>query len=232
MSIFASRTRACRVCGTDNEHSVAVSLNGDRMPELREQILDGTFQRFACVDCRAIMRIEDAMVYLDFERKEWMTCFPRARESQWHRLELEPMEDWKEAMITHAAPIAREMSAGFKIRAVFGMNALREKLLCFQHTIEDGLLEVLKLDLIRGVSDISFDPHHRLRLYAVEEDTLWFGITGTDRTLSAPRELLTEYALEPLEWLSLTERLRRGPYVDLGRIMLPPMASLDGLNNQ
>jgi hypothetical protein len=194
------------------------------MPELREQILVGTFQRFVCEECDATMRIEDAMVYLDFERKEWMTCFPRARETEWHRLELEPLEDWKEAMVTHAAPIAREMSAGFKIRAVFGMDALREKLLCFEHGIQDELLEVLKFDLVRGVPDIPFQPNRRLRLYAVNQDVLWFGLSGTDRTLSAPREVLTEYVLEPLEWLSLTERLRRGPYVDLGRIMLPPMA--------
>jgi hypothetical protein len=225
MSTFTSRTRACRACGTDNEHSVAVSLNGDRMPELRDQILDGTFQRFACVNCGSTVRIEDPMVYIDFERKEWLTCFPTVRESEWHRLELEPLEDWKEAMITHAAPIARKMSAGFKVRAVFGFDALREKLLCFQHAVEDGLLEVLKFDLVRSVADIAFVPNRRLRLYAVDGDTLWFGVTGTDRTLPAPRSLLTEYAMEPLEWLSLTERLRRGPYVDLGRIMLPPMGA-------
>lgn len=225
MSTFTHRTRACRECGKDNEHTVAVSLNGDRMPELREQILAGTFQRFRCSECGATMHVEDAMVYLDFQRKEWMTCFPSARETEWHRLELEPLEDWKEAMVTHAAPIARAMSAGFKIRAVFGFDALREKLLCFEHGLEDSLLEALKFDLVRGLPGIPFEPTRRVRLYAVDDDALWFGVSGTARTFSTPRELLTEYVMEPLEWLSLTERLRRGPYVDLGRIMLPPLTS-------
>lgn len=225
MSTFASRTHACPTCGTRQELTVAISLNGDRMPELREQILAGTFQRFPCSACEAAILVEDPMVYLDFARKEWLTCFPRSRESEWHRLEQEPLEDWKEAMITHASPIARNMSAGFKVRAVFGFNALREKLLCFEHAIDDGLLEVLKFDLIRSLSDLPFVPERRLRLYAVEPETLWFGVSGTERTLPMPRQLLDEYAMEPLEWLSLTERLRRGPYVDLGRLLLPPMTA-------
>lgn len=226
MSTFTDRTRACRACGTENTHSVAVSLNGGRMPELREQILGGTFQRFSCVNCHAVMIIEDAMVYLDFGRKEWLTCFPSTREREWHRLEQEPLEDWKEAMVTHAAPIVREMSAGFKIRAVFGRNALREKLLCFEHAIDDITLEVLKLDVLRTTPDLVFAPQHRLRLYAVDSETLCFGVSATHRTLQLPRDLLSKYALEPLQWLPITEPLRRGPYVDIGRIMLPPMATL------
>ena len=137
MSTFAQRTLTCSACRQPSAMSVAVSLNGGRQPELRLAILGDTFQRIICPSCGVPGRIEQPFVYLDFTRKHWITCFHRRREASWATLEGEPHEDWKEAMITFAPRIVREMSASFRIRAVFGVDALREKLLCFEHGIDD-----------------------------------------------------------------------------------------------
>ncbi|MCK6524068.1 CpXC domain-containing protein [Myxococcota bacterium] len=222
MSTFALRPRRCLACGVSSEREVAVSLNGERRPDLRAAILDGSFQRYPCPSCGAPCRVQDPFVYLHFARKEWITCFSPEREPDWARLECEPMEDWREGMVTFAPPLVRDLSAGFRVRAVFGVDALREKLLCFEHGLDDAWLELLKLQLHRERADLTFSPRQRLRLYAVESDTLWFGVTGANRTLGVAREALLALQEDPIAWLTPMEHLTRGPYVDLGRIMFAP----------
>ena len=222
MSTFALRPRRCSACGAVSSAEVAVSLNGERRPDLREAILDGSFQRSTCAACGAPHRVQDPFVYLDFARKEWITCFAPDREPDWARLECEPMEDWREGMVTFAPPMVRELSAGFRIRAVFGVDALREKLLCFANGLDDAWVELLKLQVMRERADLVFSPSRRLRLYAVEPDTLWFGVMGTAHTLGVGRGALLALQEEPLAWLTPMEHLTRGPYVDLGRMMLAP----------
>ena len=220
MSTFAQRTLTCSACRQPSAMSVAVSLNGGRRPDLRLAILDDTFQRITCPSCGVPGRIEQPFVYLDFTRKHWITCFNHRREASWATLEGEPHEDWKEAMITFAPRIVREMSASFRIRAVFGVDALREKLLCFEHGIDDVWLAVLQLDAMRSVAGLAFSPARRLRLSHVDPDTLHFRVMGDGAEWSVPRARLVEMQMAALEWSAAHEILGRGPYVDVGRLMI------------
>jgi hypothetical protein len=222
VSTFARRSYPCPTCGEAATRSVVVSLNGGKRPDLREEVLRGTFQLFRCEACGEPYRVQDPFVYVDFGRKEWLTVFPPDRERQWPALESEPVEDWRQAMIVHAAPAARRMSAGMRIRAVFGIDALREKLLCFAHGVDDGWLEVLKLDRMRSDPSLGFHPGVRPRLVEVEADELVFA-RGSD-VFALPRAALAEIQAEAVEWSTALEAVTRGAYVDVGRILLAPRA--------
>jgi hypothetical protein len=221
VSTFAQRTYPCPTCKVEARRTVAVSLNGGRRADLREAILTGGFQGFTCEACGMPYRVEDPFVYVDFERKDWISMFPPARERQWPALESEPVEDWRQSMVVHAAPVARARSEGMKVRAVFGLAALREKLLCFAHGLDDGWLEVLKLDLMRTPAvGLPFHPDARPRLTAVHPDKLEL---ATHRgPMLVAREHLAEIQIDAIEWSEAYEALTRGAYVDLGRILLAP----------
>ena len=220
MSTFARRRYPCPTCRVEAERDVAVSLNGGRRDDLRSAILAGTFQRYRCASCGAEYLVDDPFVYLDFGRKEWIASYPPSREREWPALETEPVEDWRTTMITHAAPVAREMSSGFRIRAVFGLAALREKLLCFEHGVDDGWLEVLKLDLMRSVPGIGLHPDRRPRLVDVLPDALV--VAGAFGVLRVSRDALTQIRTDPIEWSEAWEAVTRGAWVDVGRVLLAP----------
>lgn len=222
MSTFAQRSYPCPRCGVEAVHTVAVSINAGRRPDLRDAMLAGAFQGFDCAACGQPYRVEDPFVYVDFERREWVSHYPPAREAEWPRLEGEPLEDWRQSMVVHAAPAARAKSAGMKLRAVFGLAALREKLLCFAHGVDDGWLEVLKLDLMRTPrpDGIGFHADARPRLVAVLPDDLVFGTRSGP--FSVPRAEVQALARDALEWSEAYEAVTRGAYVDVGRILLAP----------
>lgn len=220
MSTFGTRAIPCVRCGAATEWNVVISLNGGRRPDLRQEILDDRFQWVTCPQCGAVQRLDEPFVYIDFERKQWITCFPTAREGSWHTLESEPLEDWKEAMITFAPPMVREWSAGFQVRAVFGLDALREKLWCFELGIDDVWLAVLELDAMRTIPGMLFNPGRRLRLVGVDEDKLVFRVMGSAEVWAVPRSRLAEIQAEPLEWSAAYDALNKGAYVDVGRILI------------
>ncbi|MDP2307576.1 MAG: CpXC domain-containing protein [Pseudomonadota bacterium] len=220
MSTFGARTVYCPACGAGTERTVVVSLNGGRRPDLRRQILDGTFQRVVCPGCGAPHRLEEPFVYIDFDRKQWITCFPPAREAEWSSLESEPREDWKEAMITYAPPLVRAWSAGFTVRAVFGLAALREKLVCIDQGVHDIWLAVMQLDAMLQLPEVGFHASRRLRLVGVDGELLIHRIPGTDTSLAVPRGRLVGMQADPLAWSAAYEALGKGPYVDVGRILL------------
>lgn len=216
MSTFVQRDFVCRDCGHGERLEVVQSLNGGRRGDLRQQILEGRFQWHRCPGCGRSGVIEVPFVYIDFGRKQWVSCFTPERERDWRRLESEPLTDWKEAMITHASPVARRMSEGFVVRAVFGQAALREKLLAWEHGLDDHWLAVLVLDLMRAVPALGFHPDLRPRLVGVGEGLRFASPRGE---LELPRARLDELRLDPLSWNAAWEAVGGGPYVDVGRLM-------------
>lgn len=240
MSIFEPRTLTCPHCGVDAEHAVAVSINGGRSPQYRQQILDGSFQVIACPTCGKKTEADGPFIYIDLRDKIWIGCFPRAWEPAWRSFENEPLDSWRRSMIDHAPSNVRRMADGFRVRAVFGLPALREKLLCLQHGIDDRLLEALKLDLLRRHEALAMHPAARPLLIDVdgaalamvsllpppESDgaslgaALGFQATWRNVRFSVPRGELDRIRDDAAAWSAAIVQVSGGPYVDLGRMML------------
>ena len=228
MSKFELRKKTCPQCGAVAEREVAVSINGGRFPRDRALIIEEKFQAFRCAACGRTSLVEDPFMYTDFQRKDWIGVFPTAWELEWSKHERAPADAFALNMKGAAAsPTARELAAGFRVRAVFGLGALREKLLCTDSGIDDLVLEVLKLELMRTTPPLTLHPGGRPRLAAADEDTLRFHAPSqqpsgewTAGELAVPRAAYDRIARDPSRHEAAMRPLRDAVYLDVGRILI------------
>jgi hypothetical protein len=222
MSVFHPLQISCTHCGDTQERTVAATLHGPRVPEVAEQIRKGIFQRVKCGACSEIFSIDSPLTYLDFKAGFWLTMYPLAWEVRWKTLEHEPRRDMIRAVCENAPPSARSFADGMRVRAVFGLEALREKLLCFESDLPDDALEVLKLQLLKARKDVPLHPRTRPRLIAVEDARLIFHQPLVDggEVVSVPRTMLTQLQDNPLPWVHAHTATSDGAYTDIGRLMM------------
>ena len=220
MSTFLPMMVACPSCGHREERVVAQSIHGPRLPQAVTDILEGRFQRVKCSACEAIFELDAPLVLMDFERKIWIAMYPKIWESRWEELEKETLESFSRNTVRDAPRIVKEMVEGFRVRTVFGLSALQEKLLCFFHGIPDDALEVLKLQLLRDIPGAGFSATHKPRLVQLKEDTLHFELVtqGQFTGLAISREKLDALILDPLSWTQAHSAVTGPAYVDLGRM--------------
>lgn len=146
MSTFFPYQARCPSCGQTFVAELARGLHITRLPLIRQQLLDGTFQIFTCTACQKPTVIEATVVYTDFERFEYVA------------VETSGSATWQAALARHKTvfqgcfengpPIAHDMGAKFKRRVVYGFRALREKLLLWDAGLDDRVVEAVKGDLI------------------------------------------------------------------------------------
>lgn len=228
MSIYEKRTLTCPHCGHQVEKSVAVSLNAARARVQRQEILDGTFQRFECETCHERFRADGPLIYIDFDQKVWIGVFPAPWESAWWKHEQEPALSFQRNIEENSPPMVKEWAPGFVIRAVFGLEGLREKLVAHAAGIDDRVLEAYKLDLLRGMGPYELSGRARPRLRKVEGGELFFHVPrpepGNPGRVAMVRVAAAELArieANRAAWAQTLDTLSEGPYVDLGRIFIP-----------
>lgn len=220
MSVYQDRDLVCPSCDTVLRRAVCVSLNGNRVPAVIDEIRAGRFQRFPCDGCGQVVVADGPLIYTDFERRHWVGCFPRTTEGAWRLLEHQSAESFRRAMIDHAAPIIRAEADGYHIRTVFGLPALAEKILILDHGLDDVVLEILKLEVLRSPDGPPFDLEHRLRFVGVDGDVLRLGLSG-DELLRVPRRWYDAVAGSLERHAATIDSVAAGPYVDVGRGVLP-----------
>lgn len=144
MSTFYPYRMRCE-CGTTSVVDLVAGIHITRLPEARQQILDGTFQVFTCSGCGQATAVTAPTVYTDFERDQYVV------------VETPPRRPWSSVRATHARvfedsftsgpPIATEMASRFAKRGVYGFPALREKLLIWDASLDDLVVEGVKGEL-------------------------------------------------------------------------------------
>jgi hypothetical protein len=225
MSIFKPRAIPCPHCATRERRLVAHSINADRRPDLRQAILDDRFQRFDCGGCGQRFAVDGPFFYFDLGRRQWLGVYPARWERGWRALEAEVERSHRDAAVECAPRMIREIAPELVVRVVFGLPALRDKLLCFESGIDDVSLEILKLRLMLEGDPLHFTPSDRptlsragepLRLTTVRERELL--------ELQVERRRLDECA-DPA-WQAARTQLGGGAYVDVGRIMLSGNAAI------
>ena len=221
MSTFKSTTVQCPHCGHSQTASLASSINANRAPELRAALLARTFQRMACAECDKRYVADGPFLYMDFERKHWFGHYPLAWERRWRSLEAEPQQAWHRNMVVHAPPLVREQAAGFLIRAVFGLEAMREKLVIADAGLSDTLVEVAKLQLARHTPGLTLSPSTRLRLDRVQDGDLVFAVPARPGLRAVmPAANWATLIMDVVEQAPALEAVSGGPYVDVGRVVI------------
>lgn len=230
MSVYEERRLRCPHCGHEVLRAVAVSIDGRASARGEHQaILDGTFQRWPCEACGRGFRAEGPLIYIDFDAKLWLGVFPGELEARWWAYEDEPRAAFDRNMRERCPPLVRDWAPGFEIRAVFGLDRLREKLAAHAAGIDDRVLEAYKLDLMRahGPHELSLAARPRLRELTPHE--LIFAVPKPApkapdlcAIVHVPRAELDEVAAaRDGEWAPTIAALSAGPYVDIGRIFAP-----------
>ena len=70
MSIFHPATLICPNCSTANTVERNASVNADRRPDLRDAVLDGSFQATECTKCGTALRLPPHLTYMDLQRTQ------------------------------------------------------------------------------------------------------------------------------------------------------------------
>src|SRR5512140_1883141 len=190
MSTFVPSLIRCP-CGEEYRVEVANGLHISLRPDIRRQIFDGTFHKFTCPACGMPTMVDRLLSFTDFPRRQWFTIAP-SNGLPWRRKWLALAdESFTAAMVEHAPPMVVGWSTEMTRRLMFGLASLREKLVIADAGLDDRVVELLKIQLIRDLRD-TFSPDHYFHLTVVREAQLGFERTHADgmiRSFAVPREM-------------------------------------------
>jgi hypothetical protein len=167
MSWFETRELDCPRCARSFPAATAETINVTRMPTARDRILDGSFHRVECSHCHAIIEVDRAFLYSDLRREQFIHVFPLSHFGAWpHWEEVAGQTFW--SAFDPAPPAMHEVARRFAVRAVFGLDALADKLRIWDAGLDDSLVELLKLEL--AASDPTLRSRRDLLLDVVGVD--------------------------------------------------------------
>lgn len=172
MSILNPIILACPRCGTATSFESVQSVNADRRPDMRAAILQGDFQRKTCASCGESFRLDAGFIYVDLGRHQWIAAQPVTAVDTWNQRESDVRELFETAYGAKAPALVRQLGAGLVPRLVFGWSALREKLIAAEAGIDDTVLELLKMAMLRNLTSTPFSADTTLRLIGFDKKSL------------------------------------------------------------
>jgi len=219
-------------CGHTSEISVADSLHVSDAPELREAILAGTFHVFPCPACERTHPVEKLLSYTDFPRRHWFTVVPPGAmldRAPWLAV---AREGFQKNMVQNAPPLVQGWAGEMTQRLVFGLASLREKLVAFDAGLDDHVLELLKLQIIRDFQlTLSLETYLFLVEDAGKNLIFEYGAPGTDGTTIVPMPRISYEQIasrgEAANW-ALAPVIREDIIVDYRLLMAGKSASAFG----
>ena len=144
--------------------NVADSVNIDRTPKVRDQILAGEFHRIPTPD-GGRLSVEKAFFYSDFTRKHFFLVLPRWDRHKWKQASADLLD-----VITHVERLV--LGDQRTVRLIFGLAELREKLLAFDAPLSDEMLEALKVLAMYEHPHLQRSPRLSLVLDRVSPETV------------------------------------------------------------
>lgn len=228
MSLFETNDVECPSCGASVSFDLVYSVNADRKPELREAILDETFQSQDCPACGRGFRIEPELTYLHVRKGIWIGCWQTQRLAEWEVWAAQAQASFDKSFGANASPAAKTLGAELTARVTFGWSALREKIIVLENDISDVTLEVVKAHILRQEGEAPrLDAD--LRLIDLTDDDLVFAWVEREMglrrgTFAVDRGLLGAVEAEAEAFAPLREAVDGGMHVDLQRMTLAPSA--------
>lgn len=146
MSTWFDEDVTCPACGTTIHARLARGIHAARAPEVRDQLFARTFHRVTCAACAATFTAQRPFIYTDTERRHWVQVAPVIERPRWPELETATDALYDRAFT--GSPLALELREGMKLRLVFGLEELREKLVIWRANLDDAIVECLKAQLL------------------------------------------------------------------------------------
>jgi CpXC protein len=152
MSTWRERELAC-ACGQAIRARVAVGAHVGRAPQVRTAVLDRSFHRFACA-CGAVVAVDTQFEYFDLERRQLVLVGATSDRGAWRELEHRLRTTVLRAL-DYGSPLTSDLVARLLPRVVFGLEALREKLVLADAGLDDGLIECVKIRAIANDPELA-----------------------------------------------------------------------------
>lgn len=179
MSTLTPVESRCKTCREPVHGEVVQVANFDRRNDLRQQVLDGSFNRRVCAACGHQVVVKRTVATFDFGRQSWIYCYPSWAEKHWKDLAKATDAAFRRNMVLSAPPSLRGWSTAMHVRVVFGYDALREQMLLQDYGLDPLAVEYAKVALLAG--DVK-RAMHRLLLWRVESDgaLTWLATSATE----------------------------------------------------
>lgn len=225
MSLFSQMNVQCPNCNATQNIAGVGSVNADRRPDLRAAILDDTFQIVTCDACGHAFRLEPLFNYLEVNKGLWIAAMPGREMPEFLDVEDQTTATFDVSYGVKAPAAAAEIGRDLRPRLTFGWPAVREKLVIDGLGLDDVIVEMLKLDLMRRLPEVPLAPGTELRLTGGGEDSLnfaWIETVSEDVTQSftVDRALYDEIAGNAAGWAKIRARLTDGPFVDMQKLYM------------
>jgi hypothetical protein len=155
-------------CGATVTANLADGVNVSRTPAIRREILEGRFHKVGCPACGTVVTAEKSFFYTDLDRQTFIQVKPR----QDRHLSNSVSAGLDRAL--EYLPEALSPTDSRKVRVVFGMAELREKLLAEDLDLDDRSVEYLKVLVLNEHPFLLQKPRLRLMLDGATNDELQF----------------------------------------------------------
>ena len=171
MSYFRTQAIACPRCGKENTKQIWESMNAEKNPEAKEQLIDGTLFNYDC-ECGFAAAIDFNFLYRDPANKAVLYYVKE--------------QDRAEARETLMDMIKQDEDEN-SFRIVTSQNVLREKALIFSMGLDDRMIELIKtMYLVQAQNQYA---GARNALFYVDGDKWMLQING-------PRPLIAQISRE------------------------------------
>lgn len=215
---------------------MARGIHASRVPHVREQILRGELHAIACPSCGTLSDVHHDVAYADFERHQWVYVARPADLAAWDRIEASSLARFDRVMSGGAALVA-ELASRFRVRVVFDLDELRERLALWDAGLDDSIVECVKLACLRERPDLAVHDH-RIRVRAIEPsgDLILASVPRpeprADRARwTVPSAVVAATIAARTDWHSRTPELFTRGFVSVDRYVLarpPGQAMMDG----
>lgn len=216
----------CPICGLPQKTTRFRSLNAQRVPDVVDEILDGSFARLTCDGCGEVWRPEQKMLLADLPNRLWAVMHPRADRS--HRNELEQgVRQYFAHEFSKAPSVVLQTLSECQVQLVFGHERLAEAVRLSRLGIPPSLMEGLKLLVFRdSLADFYVLGEVEMVLERQTEDTLRFGVHRLEdgfrvKSMEVPFSRLHEVAAQQDHFAQHYPDLFEKPNCDACRYLYP-----------
>lgn len=171
MSTWAQGTITCPRCAGPVDARQARSVSATRAPAWRDALLAGELHRPRCATCGATIDVQVSFLYTDLPRGQWLFVESPGELARWAEKEREALTTFDRVAASATASGAGDMVARCRVRVVFGVDELRERVAADTAGLDDGELECVKLAAVRRQAELR-GAGERLRFDRFREDEL------------------------------------------------------------
>jgi hypothetical protein len=162
VSTWFSEQLRCASCGHRFSAMMARGIHASRVPQVRAQILRGELHVIACPACDTTSDVQADVSYADFDRKQWVRVAKPANLPAWSEIERDTLAQF-DRLMTDGPVMVAELARAFRVRLVFDLDELRERLAIWEAGFDDAMIECAKLISLRERPEIAAHGH-RIRM--------------------------------------------------------------------